>query len=621
MSYYRIKCLTCLRRFRTDELLYNIIIDDIEDKEEADPPERVPDSTDGDARTESGKAGEETAKKKRSTGRAMAGGENGTEVFDTDRGRNSSDAQGEMVSAFELLKKCVKIEPLMKDISLPHEAYVNPDLKENGSEIVESDSDSVIVGYEVEKLRIGNTYYNGKLRKRYCPYCWKTKGMKTLIPPEAGTVPFFTIAMLGHSTAGKTTFLTFQKYSLANGDLFRKSLPDGLNLFQIDYYSHIGSYDNDIILQKFKDVQNYGIIPSTTENIIPPTHCLDIRIKPDGTGEVLNECIVCFKDVAGELYTDRDTNNRDKEELHREVKDFCRIADAILLFTDPFSLKIFNRTVVEEIRDKVVRDPNASPKQQNDPGQSHEGVADVMRHEIIDIFKEMDSLNKPVVNILAKADELSPLAGTIRQENHVIAGSDNIAYEATQTWNEISKDTFEAVEILDNKGEWYQMIKDKFINAYHVPVSAIGGELVIAKVPVMVNDAPDYKQLRPKLLKKKMWDDYIGVTDTAKKEEYIKEFARYNINDRNESYLIKPKYIALPLIYLLSQFGMIPAYADEMRYNSAGVARFFKENTQNSEAAAELMKKNAEKNQRKAEKKSADTGTKSKLFGIFGRKK
>lgn len=575
MSYYRIKCPICLSRINMDDVLYYVLKDDLKI----------------DVTAEENKGISTTSKKRKpKTGTAFEDDDENETFDDTVSSDNNSDAQGELLTAAQIKDRSEKCEEIRFKVTVPKKAFIHPDITdETNSEIVGDKDEDLIVGLDVTRITINDNRYSGKIMKRCCPHCTGTNlNAKKLLPDNAGKIPFFTVAMLGHSTAGKTTFLTFQKYSMSNlassiqnnerkKNKFDMELPDCV-ITQLAYMGHISNPKEDIIDLNYKEVEKTGIIPGTTEgDTIPPSHCLQISVHPKGNNSViLGQCIVCFKDVLGEYYSGIGGRGK-REKLIKEAHQFCLRSDGMFVFSDPFALQKFRSSVIKEMRNKVVIPPENSAISDIDSMDTSEAADDTI-FNILRIFQDINILNKPVVCILAKADELisEHFDPYIAPDSYVRAGNGYINYQNFNEWQQINSDTRNALNELDNGGNWSQTLFAKFPNALHVPVSSVGSELVIVKTPVKYNDEEnkiDYTTIRPKLVRKEDWLAYASADNNAEKEEIIRRF----IDFKPQNDQINPRYISLPLIYLLMGFKMLPNYNEKSLSNRDEVIHFFEE--------------------------------------------
>ena len=440
-----------------------------------------------------------------------------------------------------------KAEPIFfKDIKFPLHVY-DPDLVVNGY---------LCVGYSVKKLSINGKLYNGTINERYCPHCKKP------LLEESGKMPVFTVAMIGHSTAGKTVFLTMQHYAQLHG-LFNEKIHN-INLEISWRFSHLTSRDEDIVRNKAVDFENRGEFPPTTQ-MTPPPHCLMVETRRlNGSNMDDNStttCILCFRDVVGEGYTGGSGIE--------DITKCCRRADALFVLTDPFSL---NR-----------------PRHEM-PGRSNMNIESLSEMENIlsVIFKDSTgtAVNKPTACLLTKVDGIYDNYENmkIEQDEPAIAGTGDIKYFigrdknwATQFYKPVTASAENIVSQLDSGGNWYKILRRMFTSAAYIPVSSIGCDVKIFQFNKNIRNMSNGLTSDRILVSRTDYDRLSELNDsfTAGNEDagkkLLTELEQYTVPINS----IHPRFIELPMLYLLTKFKMIPpimeniyAMSPEKNFNS-----------------------------------------------------
>lgn len=417
------------------------------------------------------------------------------------------------------------------------------------------------LGYNFENLRIGNYHYSGTIKKRYCPNCHK------LLLKEAGQMPIINVGMLGHSKAGKTVFLIMQYYSI-NRSRFNFTVHNG-RLFIEPVFTSKEHRSDDVIYSKEKEFERSGEIPPTTQMNSPP-HCLKVsyRRKKDGDGfenENTTHCILCFKDIVGELMT--------ADTVNSEILNMCRKADAFFFMNDPYSLNYTRNRLPEHVLDV-------------DPDDDQRLID--MRNQINDIFDHIgEAVQTPVVCILTKIDDLLFYSNTLEIDVSEPALATNLQSEyfigdknrnwAENVYNPICRSAKKILKHLDEGGSWMDVMENHFTNAVYVPVSSIGSEVRI--IEVERTGGGEFKRI----VTKSDSDEYNSFRNTHSKEE-VKRYTEELCRRRTPYDRINPRFIELPIFTVLMKFNIIPPMNISLHNeNPQGFMRIFsKKNTNNN---------------------------------------
>ena len=521
MSYYKIKCVYCLENVPSYSAVYRLNANDLEfgyterDSDEYNVGEdsEVDDSFFGNAMT------------------GMGGGNN--DMFSSGK---DSGSDSEYVTGADLQKHAEAVKVInATGLKLPR--YISdPEAIEKGA---------LVMGYEVKGLKIGSKLYDGKITKRYCPFCHKR------LLAEAGTIPIFTVAMIGNSTAGKTVFLTMQAFEYIHGNYDTNVHKGKIIVNWID--SHLDSNETDVIYHTAAKFAETGEFPSTTQ-VIPPPHCLKVSYRPVENGKVGSEntttCIICFRDAIGELFTQ--TGEQTSSENYQRTVQICQRVDGLMVLNDPFALT-YVRKKLPEITG-VSRDMTAQV--------AMSGTI----QKIFNIIAANAAVKKPTVCLMTKSDELITYGEKlgINPNSRVIAPKYNVKYFAgiqgknwaKDVYNPLLMSTKSVLEKLDQGGNWMSTIDQFFTNAAHIPVSSIGSDIKILDLEV-----PSEGGLRKikRIVTLDQFEEYNKLKTPKEKQQYAKKIVASAVPADD----VKPRFLELPILTFLMKFDMIPPMDNE----------------------------------------------------------
>lgn len=342
------------------------------------------------------------------------------------------------------------------------------------------------------------------ITERYCPHCMKTEKKASKLLRDSGMLPVFTITMVGHSTAGKTVMLLMQEFALRAQAI--KFEVGRCALTFSDERSHLLNDNDDEIYSGTKKLKEFRRLVGST-NKIPNPHCLKIRhsvMQGDTRDTVTGDCIVCFRDAIGDSFT---TEHLDEKK--EKIMEYCVRADGLYVLTDPTAL------------------PQYYDKHEDGKARLEDLKLLVQTlREVFDEMKKQGENDKPLVNIMSKADlvmeRMEKLIGKkaeLNGKDRVIErnmkffltdndkkkkGSDEVAIENLdgnlgENWREniagdpekitddqtkqtLSEQTLTMLTVLDNATAWTRALRADFSNSIYLPVSSIGDKLVICDV-------------------------------------------------------------------------------------------------------------------------------------------
>lgn len=518
MSYYKIKCVYCLKPVPSYAALYRLNANDLE----FGYTERDSDDISGSGDLDAGLFGN-----------AMTGMGGGNDMFSA----GGSDSASKFVTGNDLQKYAEAVKVInAKGLKLPR--YVGTeDCIEKGA---------LVMGYEVKGLKIGNKLYDGKITKKYCPHC------KKRLLAEAGTVPTFTIAMIGNSTAGKTVYLTMQAFEYIHGNYNTNVHKGKIIVNWID--SHLDANETDVIYMKAAAFAETGEFPSTTQ-VIPPPHCLKVSYRPIVDGQVgaenVTTCILAFRDAIGELFTQ--TGEQTSSENYQRTVQICQRVDGLLVLNDPFALTNVRKQLPEVV------------------GTSRDMTAQVAMsatvQKIFSILAENAAVKKPTVCLMTKSDEIFNYREKfkINPNAPVIAPNFDARYFCDIQGRNWAKDVFKPLVLstkatlkkLDEGGNWMDTIDQFFATAAHIPVSSIGTKLKILDLEV-----PSEGGIRKikRIVTPDQWKKYNSLKPGSKERlQLAKDIMKSPVPAEDAH----PRFLELPLLYFLMKFDMIPAMYDE----------------------------------------------------------
>lgn len=522
MSYYKIKCVYCLQSVPSYAALYRLNANDLEfGYVERDSDDyNVSDDLDLDDSF---------------FGNAMTGMGGGNDMFSSS---SDSSSEAQYVTGNDLQKHAEGVKVInARGLKLPR--YIGQeDCVEKGA---------LVMGYEVKGLKIGSKLYDGRLTRKYCPYC------KKRLLAEAGTIPTFTIAMLGNSTAGKTVFLTMQAYEYIHGNYDTNVHKGRIIVNWVD--SHLDANETDVIYQKAASFAETGEFPSTTQ-VIPPPHCLKVSYRPVIDGQLGSEntttCILCFRDAIGELFTQ--TGEQTESENYKRTVQICQRVDGLLVLNDPFAM-----TYVRQQLPEITGTSKDMSKQV---------AMSATVQKIFSIIAENAAVKKPTVCLMTKSDDLLYYGEKLNINPHspVIEPKYNVKYFsgvqgrnwAKDIYKPLSDSTKKALKQLDKGGNWMDTLDQFFTNATHVPVSSIGSNVKILDL-LVPTDGGGVRKIK-RIVYPDQWERYNSLPDgSQEKLDYAKEIYESPVPAAD----VQPRFLELPLLTFLMKFDMIPAMYDE----------------------------------------------------------
>lgn len=515
MSYYKIKCVYCLADVPSYAALYRLNVNDLE----FGYTERTDDGSSSESSDDSFFGG------------AMSG-MGGGDLF----GSSDSGSDTQFVNGSDLQKHAEAVKVInATGLKLPR--YVeSPDYLEKGA---------LVQGYEVKGLKIGNKLYDGKITRRYCPHC------KKRLLAEAGTVPIFTIAMLGNSTAGKTVFLTMQAYEYIHGNYNSDVHKGKIIVNWVD--SHLDSNETDVIYQTAAKFAETGEFPPTTQ-VIPPPHCLKVNYRQVNEGQVgdtnITTCILCFRDAIGELFTQ--TGEQRENENFQKTVQICQRVDGLLVLNDPFALTYTRQQLPEVV---------GSSK---DLTKQVAMTANVQK--IFSILAANAAVKKPTVCLTTKSDELfryreklkiNPNAPVINEKysSKYFANIEGKNW-AKDVYKPINMSTKATLKKLDQGGNWMDAIDQFFTNAAHIPVSSIGNDVRI--LDLQLQDTSGVRNIK-RIVTPDQFKQYSALPNGKEKFALAKKIVESPVPIEG----VHPRFLELPILTFLMKFNMLPAMDNE----------------------------------------------------------
>lgn len=517
MSYYKIKCVYCLEDVPSYAALYRLNVNDLEFgyTERDSDNYSVEDDTDNNL-----------------FGSAMKGMGGGNDMFSSGSGGSSK-----FVTGNELQKHAEAVRVInAKGLKLP-KFIASDSLIEKGA---------LVQGYEVKGLKIGSKLYDGKLTRRYCPHC------KKRLLAEAGTVPIYTIAMLGNSTAGKTVFLTMQAYEYIHGNYDTSVHKGRIIVNWVD--SHLDANETDVIYQKAAAFAETGEFPSTTQ-VIPPPHCLKVSYRPVNDGQIgdknITTCILCFRDAIGELFTQ--TGEQTTSENYQRTVQICQRVDGLLVLNDPFALTYLKKQLPEVVG--------------TSKDLSKQVAMSATVQKIFAILAENAAVKKPTVCLMTKSDELMYYREKlgINPNSPVIAPNFKSKYYTNIQGKNWAKDVYKPITMstkstlkkLDQGGNWMDTLDQFFTNAAHIPVSSIGNDVKILDLAFRDDKGAERKIKRIVTLEE--WEQYNALKDEKEKAKLAKKIYESPVPASK----VQPRFLELPILTFLMRYNILPAMDNE----------------------------------------------------------
>jgi len=385
-----------------------------------------------------------------------------------------------------------------------------------------------------------------KSLKKFCPHCRK------LLISDVGDIEIINIGMVGHPKAGKTVYLTIQDYCIFHGnEAFKQTLkvPNGFLVIDNEF-SHLPDGESeDTIYQtseKFRQEQTFPIATGS----MPTPYCLRIGYRSnDNNTQNLSKCIVCYRDIVGEGFKDISQA--------QEAKEYLKKSDALLILTDPeaFSMQL-------PIGNNLEFDSQNAKMQKN----------------VNIFFGNNGAVTVPSVCMLSKEDIFVNYIGQektklekIKVNDPVVAEGMKMEYkeneDMAEKFRQLSESTKECINDIVMGSFWGTMMQSHFINSVYIPVSSIG-----KKCTVHVKDRRYLVENNSSI------QAYIdeNFDDAKDKDAFMKEFTLPALA------LLEPRFIVLPLMYFLEQFGIIPpiyekeSYKSEVRRDKHGSKCFWK---------------------------------------------
>lgn len=523
MKHYRIKCVHCMKTIKPEDIVFyekDIIEQLTVSKEKSDielqkeqytyETESITDAEDDDF--EQGQA-------------ITSISENATEEEEDLINKNNF----QYVTIEKLKNQSENFTPVSANNTINFEDKISDEIE--GGDVID--------GFEVTNLTIKSKNYSGKFvgHRKYCPYC------QNLLLHDSGHVPTFIVGMIGHSDSGKTIFLMVQAYLISTS--FMNIEIEGGQIFPVIEYSHLKDKKEDTIDILKNAFTEKGSLPSTNQ-AIPEPHCISIRYRSNKTHTDVTKCIICFRDVIGEIWTQ--TEGEGNAENRKKVIDSVQNADGLFVFTDPEVFSLDNDIVLASEIEKI----------------NH------MYKNITNIFDSMEPIKTPTVCILNKQDILSEFIyqnnsnrfGNIKKSSPIVSKEFSLRFDDSVNWardrfERLHNETKKVIQIMATGTNWLQMLEDKFLYSVCIPVSSIGTESGI----IVFQNTSNGKNT--KYLVKKSAADQFDSLSKQEKKEYQSSFQRGDISQLN------PRFVEQPLLYLLDKFHIIPPIHDSNNYKTS----------------------------------------------------
>lgn len=162
---------------------------------------------------------------------------------------------------------------------------------------------------------------------RYCPNCGKR------LPDDLGKMPFYTIAVMGDTSSGKTVYLSILSHLMLKN---RFTLPDNrfpyLTFHSMQCIPLIDCGNNEIV-EFGEKICRTGELPATTTNSYTEPLILKLRYEAElGDVKGYKECILSLKDMRGE----------DLRNPNFMRGAYFRHVDGFLMVTDPTQVGDFS---------------------------------------------------------------------------------------------------------------------------------------------------------------------------------------------------------------------------------------------------------------------------------------
>lgn len=494
MSYYQLKCLHCGKLMENSNVVFKM------DRAEM---EKTADDL-------FGSGGNSNAFSSASTSASSAFSTSGGMGSGMSTTSNSGVGNSEVVIYLtykELLEKAEEQNKVGKKADVI--ALVEKDIAINAknSKTVADEPDRVsilsgdlITGVQLKDLQIGDKKMTGIIKKRRCCRCHR------LLSQNSGKMPTYTLGLIGHSSAGKTVYFTVLHRYLQQNLVF----PFG-KLSSINDLSCRELGEKDEFEQFCRTLDQTGRLPSTTESALNQPYCRVFTLtgKDKNGNEIVNRCLLSVRDVMGEAFV------HDVNEAGFEAKDLalyiCTSADGLLMITDPLVLNRARNTL------------GTSARAQQTSGQNELlTLALLVSNQLTD---RDSKISKPSVVMVTKEDIL----WNQRSNLHIPADTAAIApalswrIDRQQDWYHnflapLHYSTKTLIEHLDNGEGFSPFLENTFADAAYISVSALGANV----------------RLYPKV-------------ENNKNVCYVDPVAAIN-----------PRFLQLPLAYLLMRFGFLP---------------------------------------------------------------
>lgn len=547
MSHYKMKCIHCRRAVANEQVVYKICLDELDncthsEKAENQTEAQVKDSEMSDMALFSSEFDDsELLMGGMGTGMGMANLDQLSERSDIMSMGSARPSSVSYMNRAELAKVCKVDDILADDIPTPTDSSMCAD-------------GDLTLGLRVSGINIDGSVYNGELMTRRCPYCTEK------LLPQAGRMPIYVIGLFGHSTAGKTVFLTMQCFLTVINKKVKPEVPQGrIFAYQIQF-DKTTSEDDDPVSKAANSFSQTGLFPPTTQELLPKPHCLRISYRrwKDGLhNEIENSdttsCIMCFQDIRGEALTVGDPDDTEK------LTQLFRLADGLIFVTDPTALD------------------NAIARQGRADNNAVQGVIRILQDSLVRDTRT--AVDIPTVCMLAKEDLIVEHSGQLgfRGDERAIASLVDFSYKSRTDWSEklqeMSQSTKEVLKKLDNDGAgaWHDTLNLVFTDAVHIPISSIGKDVRVVTLKGKSQD---------KLLSKDAATKYRALSEDEQKDK-AEEYSQMP----SPIDLVKPRFIELPMLYFLSKFHIIPPFYDSDYYKapepSGFLGRLFRrENTE-----------------------------------------
>lgn len=537
MSHYKMKCIHCRQAVANEQVVYKICLDELDNCTQS---EKAVNKTEAKVRDSEMSDMELFSSEFDDSELLMGGMGTGMDMGNLDQLSERSDIMSmglvgassvSYMNRAELAKVCKVDDILADDIPTPTDSSMCAD-------------GDLTLGLRVTGLNIDGSFYNGELRTRRCPYCTEK------LLPQAGSMPIYVIGLFGHSTAGKTVYLTMQCFLMVINKMVKPVVPKGRLYASQIWFDNANNQDDDPVSKAASLFTQTGLFPSTTQELLPKPHCLMIsyrrwsdREREETEEKDTTSCVLCFQDIRGEALKIGDTNDTNK------LTQLFRLADGLIFVTDPTALD------------------NAIARQGRADNNAVQGVIDILQRSLVKDTRKAVAV--PTVCMLAKEDLIFEHRGPLgfKGDERALASLVDFSYKSGTDWaeklQELSQSTKDVLKKLDHDGigAWHDILKQVFTGAVHIPISSIGSDVRVVTLKGKSQD---------KLLSKDVADKYRALSEEEQKDK-AEEYSQMP----SPVDLVKPRFIELPMLYFLSKFHIIPPFYDSDYYKAPEPSGFF----------------------------------------------